>query len=72
MDESNIKHGIKRSTNGATDFDADVSFGVRYFKDFSNESPPRQSLTICGELTILGVERTVLSLDKQQETKRDP
>ena len=72
MDESNIKHGIKRSTNGATDFDADKSFGVRYFKDFSNESPPRQSLTICGELTILGVERTVLSLDKQQETKRDP
>ena len=60
------------SPNGATDFDADVSFGVRYFKDFSNESPPRQSLTICGELTILGVERTVLSLDKQQETKRDP
>jgi len=69
LDESNIKHGIKRSTNGATDFDADKSFGVRYFKDFSNESPPRQSLTICGELTILGVERTVLSLDKQQETK---
>ena len=72
MDESNIKHGIKRSTNGATDFDADVSFGVRHFKDFSKEFSPRQSLTICGELTILGVERTVLSLDEQQETKRGP
>merc|ERR1719228_2448716 len=67
LNASNSKYGTKRCSNGAIDFDADGTLGVSYFLDFSKESKPRQSLTIVGELTILGVETMLSSLDDQHE-----
>jgi len=42
-------------------------FGFKEFHEFSYKSDPQQSLTIIGELTILGVEKTVSSIDDPYE-----
>jgi len=67
LTSSNIKTGLLRSKDGAIDFNADGNIGFQDFHDFSSESNPRKSLTIIGELTILGVELTVASLDDPNE-----
>jgi len=70
LTKSNLKTKTMRSSNGAVDFGADGSLGLPIFVNFYYENPPRPSLTIIGELTILGVERSVSSLDDQNEIKR--
>jgi len=63
LNSSNMKSQTKRSGDGAIDFVADENLGFKKFHNFTYESNPRKSLTIIGELTILGVEKTLSSID---------